>query len=198
MEYMIGGDLMSLLCIKQVLERHEAQFYVAEIALALDYLHRRGVIHRSWSTSNRREWTLILVKSRDLKPDNVLISATGHIKLTDLGLSEIRNRRSEQFIFDKDPFATIFSFRSLCGRCDWDTIGVQDACFSYTWSNNISHIGFQFCKTVDSFFSPFSALCCLVLQRIWCRSISSFGLHRQSLVDDGLSSLAFLVPERRV
>ena len=46
MEYMIGGDLMSFLCIKQVLERHEAQFYVAEIALALDYLHRKGVIHR--------------------------------------------------------------------------------------------------------------------------------------------------------
>jgi serine/threonine-protein kinase greatwall len=46
MEYMIGGDLMSLLCIKLVLERHEAQFYVAEIALALDYLHRKGVIHR--------------------------------------------------------------------------------------------------------------------------------------------------------
>jgi serine/threonine-protein kinase greatwall len=46
MEYMIGGDLMSLLCIKQILERHEAQFYVAEIALALDYLHRKGVIHR--------------------------------------------------------------------------------------------------------------------------------------------------------
>jgi len=46
MEYMIGGDLMSFLCIKRVLERHEAQFYVAEIALALDYLHRKGVIHR--------------------------------------------------------------------------------------------------------------------------------------------------------
>ncbi len=46
MEYMIGGDLMSFLCIKQILERHEAQFYVAEIALALDYLHRKGVIHR--------------------------------------------------------------------------------------------------------------------------------------------------------
>lgn len=46
MEYMIGGDLMSFLCIKHVLERHEAQFYVAEIALALDYLHRKDVIHR--------------------------------------------------------------------------------------------------------------------------------------------------------
>ena len=46
MEYMIGGDLMSFLCVKYILEKHEAQFYVAEIALALDYLHRRGVIHR--------------------------------------------------------------------------------------------------------------------------------------------------------
>lgn len=45
MEYMIGGDLMSLLCIKQRLELHEAQFYVAEMAMALDYLHRKGVIH---------------------------------------------------------------------------------------------------------------------------------------------------------
>ncbi len=32
----------------------------------------------------------------DLKPDNVLISTTGHIKLTDFGLSEIRNRRSRR------------------------------------------------------------------------------------------------------
>lgn len=46
MEYMIGGDLMSFLCVKHILEKHEAQFYVSEIALALDYLHRRGVIHR--------------------------------------------------------------------------------------------------------------------------------------------------------
>lgn len=46
MEYMIGGDLMSFLCIKQILERHEALFYTAEIAVALDYLHRKGVIHR--------------------------------------------------------------------------------------------------------------------------------------------------------
>jgi serine/threonine-protein kinase greatwall len=43
---MIGGDLMSFLCIKQILEKHEALFYVAEIAIALDYLHRRGVVHR--------------------------------------------------------------------------------------------------------------------------------------------------------
>ncbi|CAF1282688.1 unnamed protein product [Rotaria sordida] len=75
MEYMIDDDLISFLCIKHILEKHEVQFYVAEIALALDYLHQRDITYR------------------DLKPDNVLISARGNIKLTDLGLFEIRNRR---------------------------------------------------------------------------------------------------------
>ncbi|CAF0821828.1 unnamed protein product [Didymodactylos carnosus] len=89
MEYMIGGDLMSLLCVRGCLEIHEARFYCAEMALALDYLHKRGVIHR------------------DIKPDNVLITASGHVKLTDFGLSEIRNRR-------KVSVADVIGTPSLC------------------------------------------------------------------------------------
>ncbi|XP_040385673.1 protein kinase PINOID-like [Oryza brachyantha] len=71
MEFCPGGDLHSL--------RHRmpsrrfplpsARFYAAEVLLALEYLHMMGIVYR------------------DLKPENVLIRADGHIMLTDFDLS---------------------------------------------------------------------------------------------------------------
>lgn len=78
MEYMVGGDLKSLLTMYGYLDEAAARFYVAEVTLALQYLHEHGIIHR------------------DIKPDNMLISATGHVKLTDFGLSKIEMRRGER------------------------------------------------------------------------------------------------------
>ncbi|XP_013860870.1 serine/threonine-protein kinase greatwall [Austrofundulus limnaeus] len=72
MEYLIGGDVKSLLHIYGYFDQDVAVKYIAEVALALDYLHRHGIIHR------------------DLKPDNMLISNEGHIKLTDFGLSKVK------------------------------------------------------------------------------------------------------------
>ncbi|CAH0381850.1 unnamed protein product [Bemisia tabaci] len=71
MEYMIGGDIKSLLSVFGFFEEKMATFYTAEVALALQYLHGHGIVHR------------------DLKPDNMLISAEGHVKLTDFGLCRI-------------------------------------------------------------------------------------------------------------
>ena len=48
-----------------------ARLYFAEMVLAVEYLHSYGIVHR------------------DLKPDNLLITAMGHIKLTDFGLSKM-------------------------------------------------------------------------------------------------------------
>lgn len=66
----MGGDFAHILQDYGCLEDEVAKFYIAEIVLALEYLHSLGIIHR------------------DLKPDNLLLDHQGHIKLTDFGLSE--------------------------------------------------------------------------------------------------------------
>jgi len=69
MEYLNGGDCFSLLRKFGALDEDVARLYISETVLALEYCHAQGIIHR------------------DMKPDNMLISANGHIKLTDFGLS---------------------------------------------------------------------------------------------------------------
>lgn len=46
MEYLIGGDVKSLLHIYGYFDQDMSVKYIAEVALALDYLHRHGIIHR--------------------------------------------------------------------------------------------------------------------------------------------------------
>ncbi|KAL9241888.1 hypothetical protein vseg_015948 [Gypsophila vaccaria] len=71
MEFCPGGDLHSLRQSRphKCFPEHAARFYVAEVLLALEYLHMLGVIYR------------------DLKPENVLVREDGHIMLSDFDLS---------------------------------------------------------------------------------------------------------------
>ncbi|XP_022701642.1 serine/threonine-protein kinase tricorner-like isoform X2 [Varroa jacobsoni] len=68
MEFLPGGDMMTLLMKKDTLSEEATQFYIAETALAIQSIHRLGFIHR------------------DIKPDNLLLDARGHVKLSDFGL----------------------------------------------------------------------------------------------------------------
>ena len=68
---------MSHLMKKDILSEDESRFYMAEMVLSVEAVHKMKCIHR------------------DLKPDNILIASDGHIKLSDFGLSKL----SEQVIF---------------------------------------------------------------------------------------------------
>lgn len=68
MEFLPGGDFMTLLIRKDILSEEEGRFYGAEMVLAIEAVHKMNYIHR------------------DLKPDNILMDKDGHLKLTDFGL----------------------------------------------------------------------------------------------------------------
>ncbi|EGX92158.1 Protein kinase-like domain [Cordyceps militaris CM01] len=69
MEYMPGGDFLGMLMRENVLHETIARFYIAEMILGVEETHRLQFIHR------------------DIKPDNFLISASGHLKISDFGLA---------------------------------------------------------------------------------------------------------------
>lgn len=72
LEYAQGGELFHHLSLERMFTEDVASFYMAEVVLALEHLHSNlGVIYR------------------DLKPENCLLDAEGHLLLTDFGLSKV-------------------------------------------------------------------------------------------------------------
>ncbi|KAI7879840.1 kinase-like domain-containing protein [Mucor mucedo] len=70
MDYVPGGELFSVLRKSKRFPDHVAKFYAAEVALAIEYLHKKDVVYR------------------DLKPENLLLDTNGHIKITDFGFAK--------------------------------------------------------------------------------------------------------------
>ncbi|XP_039686421.1 serine/threonine-protein kinase tricornered isoform X2 [Medicago truncatula] len=89
MEYLPGGDIMTLLMREETLTESVARFYIAQTVLAIESIHKHNYVHR------------------DIKPDNLLLDINGHMKLSDFGLCkplEVSNLSpiSEKEILDDD------------------------------------------------------------------------------------------------
>lgn len=69
MEFVIGGELYTRLNKLGKFPNEMAKFYVAEVLVALKFLHDRHIIYR------------------DLKPENIVLDALGHIRLVDFGFA---------------------------------------------------------------------------------------------------------------
>ena len=115
LDFMRGGDLFTRLSNEKhrKLKEVDVRFYVAEIVLALEHLHKLGIIYRDLKSEN-----LLL---------NLLLDADGHISLTDFGLSKqnIEKIRSYTFCGTWDYMAPeIISGRGYSYAVDWWSLGI--------------------------------------------------------------------------
>lgn len=78
MEKINGTDLYSMLKARGVIPFDETRSIIMQLALALDYAHSRGIIHR------------------DVKPANVIVEPSGRVKLMDFGIAKTRAEASQE------------------------------------------------------------------------------------------------------
>ena len=71
MDLCTGGEIFFHLNRFKKFNEEQARFYMAEIMLGLDYLHKKNVVFR------------------DIKPENILVDIDGHIRIADFGLSKV-------------------------------------------------------------------------------------------------------------
>ena len=87
-EYIEGIDLFKFMNISGIIPTPLAQFYAANLILAIEVLHNRNIIHR------------------DLKPENIMISKNGYLKVIDLGAAKLFAEDSVEMISSKSSGTT--------------------------------------------------------------------------------------------
>ena len=93
--FLQGGELFYHLKTETRFSEEKTKFYVCQIVLALDYIHRSKIIYR------------------DLKPENILLDRYGNIKLTDFGLSKLINHNRNSILYNNNRAYTV------CGTPDY-------------------------------------------------------------------------------
>lgn len=122
LDYCPGGELFYHLGKAKKFTEDRARFYAAEITLALEHLHKLGIVYRYESYSH------ISLLIRDLKPENVLLTEEGHVRLTDFGLSKEginqADKGAQSFCGTPEYLAPEILNRSGHGQAvDWWSLG---------------------------------------------------------------------------
>ncbi|KAI9314502.1 kinase-like domain-containing protein [Dichotomocladium elegans] len=108
LEYAMGGELFTHMAAEQMFSERVARFYIAELVLALGHLHSVGIVYR------------------DLKPENCLLDAEGHVLLTDFGLSKVAvDGKANTFCGTAEYMAPeVLMEMNYDKSVDWWTLGI--------------------------------------------------------------------------
>jgi len=110
MDFINGGELFFHLSIEKKFTEDRARFYSAEIISGISYLHQHGIIYR------------------DLKPENILLDRSGHVVMTDFGLSKegLNSPTDRTITFCGTPeylAPEVISGESYTKAIDWWSVG---------------------------------------------------------------------------
>ncbi len=107
MEFIPGGDLFTMLRHVRRFDERLARFFGGQVLLALEYLHRLRVIHR------------------DVKPENIMLTHNGYLKLVDFGFAKLVTRRTYTFCGTPEYLAPeILLHRGYGPSVDWWAFGI--------------------------------------------------------------------------
>ncbi|KAF3650229.1 putative ran-binding protein 1 -like protein c-like [Capsicum annuum] len=136
MEYLPGGDMMTLLMREDTLSESVAKFYIAQSVLAIESIHKHNYIHR------------------DIKPDNLLLDKNGHTKLSDFGLCKpldcrtLSTLKENEAMYDeniKDPMDIDSNFPDTNDGNKWKSPREK----LHHWQINRRKLGYQ---VVESYY----------------------------------------------
>lgn len=104
LEAVLGGELFALMRKAGRLKLKPAMFYIAQVVLVFEYLHKMRIVYR------------------DLKPENLLLTESGYLKCTDFGLAKILESGSKTYTLCGTPaYAApeIYNLRGHGFPVDW-------------------------------------------------------------------------------
>lgn len=108
LDYCPGGELFFYLQRIGRFKETSARFYAANILLALECIHKNGIVYR------------------DLKPENILVASDGYAKLTDFGLSkdEMLGQKANSICGTSEYLAPeVYLGKGYGLECDWWSFG---------------------------------------------------------------------------